>query len=149
MLVYRIALTKYAHSLVASGRAGRWNPNDTNVIYTSGSRSLACLENVVHRSQLGLTQLFNVMTIEVSEKLKKDVVQLNDLPFDWKNFHQMPFTQHLGQKWLNAGRTALLQIPSSIIPEEVNILLNPAHPDFKHIHLVSSDSFVFDARIKS
>ena len=58
MFVYRIALIKYANSLKASGRAARWNPNETEVIYTSANRSLACMENVVHRGQLGLNQVF-------------------------------------------------------------------------------------------
>jgi RES domain-containing protein len=148
MQIYRIALTKYAGSLTASSRAARWNPNDVNVIYTASSRSLACLENVVHRSQLGLTQLFSIMTIELDDKIKKDIIKLNDLPEDWREFHQMPFTQHLGEKWLSGGRTAILQVPSSIIEEETNYLINPSHPDFKYIHLVRTDAFVFDKRIK-
>lgn len=148
MLIYRIALTKYASSLKASGRAARWNPNEVNMIYTASSRSLACLENVVHRSQAGLNQLFSVMNIEVNDKIKKAVIRLNDLPPDWRDFHQMPYTQHLGQKWINAGRSAILQIPSSIIEEEVNYLINPAHADFRYVRLLRTDAFVFDRRIK-
>lgn len=148
MQVYRIALTKYAGSLIASGRAARWNPNETNVIYTSSSQSLACLENVVHRSQLGLNQLFSIMTIEVSDRIKKETIHLKYLPDDWRDFHQMPFTQHLGEKWLKDSRAAILQVPSSIIEQEVNYLINPAHPDFRYIKLMRTEGFVFDKRIK-
>jgi RES domain-containing protein len=149
MLVYRIALSKYADSLHASGRAARWNPNKVEVIYTSSSRSLACLENVVHRSQLGLNQLFSVMTIEIDDSITKETIALNNLPADWKEFHQMPFTQAIGQKWIENGKTAVLQIPSSIVAEEVNYLINSLHTDFKLIKLIKTESFIFDTRIKA
>jgi RES domain-containing protein len=135
MLVYRITLTKFADKLVASGRAARWNPNETEVIYTASSRSLACLENVVHRSQLGLNQLFSIMIIEVPDSVKKQIVKLDDLPADWRE--------------LNKAQTAILQVPSSIIEEEVNYLINPQHPDFKKIKLSKTDRFLFDLRIKA
>ena len=67
MLVFRIALTKYAKILVASGRAARWNSNDVKVIYTANSRALACLENVVHRSKLGLSANFSLMQIGIPD----------------------------------------------------------------------------------
>lgn len=149
MLVYRIALTKYADKLVASGRAARWNPNETEVIYTASSRSLACLENVVHRSQLGLNQLFSVMTIEIPDELKKDFVDHRQLPDNWREFQQMPLTQAIGEKWITDGKTAIIQVPSAIIEEEVNYLLNPQHPDFKKIKLLRTEMFVFDVRIKA
>jgi RES domain-containing protein len=149
MLVYRITLTKFANKLVASGRAARWNPNETEVIYTASSRSLACLENVVHRSYLGLNQLFSILTIEVPDTVKKGIVKFNDLPADWREFAQMPLTQSIGQNWLNKAHTAILQVPSSIIEEEVNYLINPQHPDFRKIKLLNTDRFVFDMRIKN
>lgn len=149
MLVYRITLTKFADKLVASGRAARWNPNETEVIYTASSRSLACLENVVHRSQLGLNQLFSVMTIEVPDSVRKEIVKLSDLPVDWREFAQMPLTQNIGENWLTKAQTAILQVPSSIIEEEANYLINPQHPDFKKVKLINTDKFVFDMRIKN
>jgi RES domain-containing protein len=148
MLVYRITLTKFADKLVASGRAARWNPNETEVIYTASSRSLACLENVVHRSQLGLNQLFSVMTIEVPDSVRKQIVKPDDLPANWKEFAQMPLTQNIGEEWLNKAQTAILQVPSSIIEEEANYLINPHHPDFRKIKLLRIDPFLFDVRIK-
>lgn len=149
MLVYRITLTKFADKLVASGRAARWNPNETEAIYTASSRSLACLENVVHRSQVGLNQLFSVMTIEVPDSVKKEIVKLDDMPDNWREFAQMPLTQNIGEKWIKEAQTAILQVPSSIIEEEVNYLINPQHPDFKKIKLLKVDPFLFDVRIKT
>jgi RES domain-containing protein len=148
MLVYRIALAKYSNKLMASGRAARWNPNDTEMIYTASSRSLACLENVVHRNQVGLNLLFNVMTIEVPDNIGITTIKLTDLPADWQDFNQMALTQKMGEQWLRDNKTAVLAVPSSIIEEEINYLINPRHQDFEAISLLKSGPFIFDKRIK-
>lgn len=148
MLIYRIALEKYAHKLVASGRAARWNPNDVEMIYAASSRSLACLENVVHRNQLGLSLAFSVMTIEVPDELPIISINKEQLPPGWQQYDQMLFTQQLGEKWIRERQSAILKVPSSIIEEEVNYLINPKQDDFKFINLIKIAPFVFDARIK-
>jgi RES domain-containing protein len=146
MLVYRIALAKYATALKASGRAARWNPNEAEVIYTAASRSLACLENVVHRNKAGLNDNFRVMTINIPDSIA--IQNLTDLPPDWRAFNQMPHTQQLGAQWIKDGKAAILQVPSSIIDGETNYLINPQHADFALIELIKVESFVFDVRIK-
>lgn len=148
MLVYRIALEKFSHSLKASGRAARWNSNDVQMIYVASSRALACLENVVHRNQLGLSSNFIVMTIEIPDSLVIEHIELNTLPIGWKDFNQLPLTQEIGNEWVRSKRTAVLKIPSSIINLEYNYLINPLHPDFTKIHLKNRESFMFDERIK-
>ncbi|MBC8986374.1 RES family NAD+ phosphorylase [Pedobacter sp. N36a] len=148
MQVFRICLSNYAGSLFASGRAARWNPNDVSIIYTAESRSLACLENVVHRSQLGLNSAFQVMTIEIPDDLPIASIPLKSLPQNWFSFENMSYTQELGGNWARKEKTALLKVPSSIISAESNFLLNPNHTDFKFIKLLKSEPFVFDRRIK-
>jgi RES domain-containing protein len=148
MLVYRITQTKYAGKLITSGRAARWNPNDIGMIYTASSRSLACLENTVHRSQAGLSQLFSIMTIEIPDHIKTKTVRLNDLPANWTDYNEMSFTQHIGQAWIRENESVILQVPSSIIDEEVNYLLNPDHRDFEQIKVIKIQPFVFDKRLK-
>ncbi|WP_184546668.1 RES family NAD+ phosphorylase [Mucilaginibacter sp. FT3.2] len=148
MLIYRIALEKYAHKLVASGRAARWNPNDVEMIYTASSRSLACLENVVHRNQVGLNLAFSVMTIGVPDTLPIISIKKEDLPPNWQQYDRMLFTQQMGEKWIREKASVLLAVPSSIIEEEINYLINPKHDDFKSITLVKTEPFVFDKRIK-
>jgi RES domain-containing protein len=133
---------------MASGRAARWNPNDTEMIYTASTRSLACLENVVHRNQVGLNLLFNVMIIEVPDTIGITTFKLTDLPADWHDFNQMALTQKMGEQWLRDNKTAVLAVPSSIIEEEVNYLINPKHDHFKAISLLKSEPFIFDKRIK-
>jgi RES domain-containing protein len=148
MLVYRICLAKYSLSLRASGRAARWNPNDVEIIYTAGSRSLACLENVVHRNQIGLNMAFKVMTIDIPDDLLILSITKKDLVEHWSDFQNIPLTQHLGAEWITLGKSPVCRVPSSIIEGEFNYLLNPNHPKFKLINLVKSEPFVFDKRIK-
>jgi RES domain-containing protein len=149
MLVYRITLTNFAGSLTASGRAARWNLNDVDMIYTASSRSLACLENVVHRSQAGLNLPFSVITINIPDNIALKTIAKNSLPANWAAFEQVAKTQALGNNWLKANESAVLAVPSSIIDEEVNYLLNPAHADLKKIRIVKIQPFVFDSRIKN
>ncbi|MES2417027.1 MAG: RES family NAD+ phosphorylase [Bacteroidota bacterium] len=149
MLVFRIILTKYATGLHASGRAVRWNYNDVKMIYTSGSQSLSCLENIVHRSKLGLSANFSVLSIAIADDIPISKIELNELPKNWSAFENMYLTQHIGNKWIEECATAVLSVPSSIVYEEYNYLINPNHPDFSRIKLVKTEPFLFDERIKS
>lgn len=149
MQVFRIALAKYAQKLVASGRAARWNPNDIEVLYTAGSRSLACLENVVHRNQIGLNQAFRVMTIEIPDDLFIAVADVKKLGAEWTDYNKIPNTQKIGEKWVEEEKSAILKVPSSIIMAEFNYLINPKHKDFKYVKLLKTEPFIFDPRIKS
>lgn len=149
MLVYRIVLAKFANKLRGSGRAARWNPNDIKVIYTASSGSLACLENVVNRDQLGLNQVFSVMTIDCPDDLAITTIRLDDLPVNWSDYYQMAKTQKIGEDWFKENKTPILSVPSSIINDEVNYLLNPKHADFNKIKLINIQPFTFDKRIKA
>ena len=148
MLVYRIVLAKYASGLSASGRAARWNPNEVKMIYTASSRSLACLENVVHRNHIGLRDNFNVLTIDCPGRIKITTINLADLPANWTDFDQMHVTQQIGERWIRQNRSAILQVPSSIVEGESNYLLNPEHDDFKQISIIANQPFSFDKRLR-
>ena len=149
MQVFRISLAKYATRLVSSGKAARWNPNEVEVIYTAGSRSLACLENIVHRNQIGLNNAFRVMTIEIPDDIHIITADLKKLPADWIDFQNIPITQKIGEDWIKSCKSAVLKVSSAIIIGEYNYLINPHHNDFKCIKLLKSEPFVFDRRIKS
>ncbi len=148
MFVYRICLAKYATVLKASCRAARWNSNDIEIIYTSSTRALACLENIVHRSQKGLNQSFKILTIEIPDSIVADSASIDELPDNWREYWNMHITRNLGDNWAEKGQSVLLKVPSSIIADEHNYLINPKHKDFKKIKLAKVDDFVFDDRIK-
>ena len=148
MEIYRITLAKWANNLVASGNAARWNSNGMRVIYAAQNRSLACLENVVHRTSLGLNKDFKVMIISVPDSLEVEIVQHTMLPVQWAKSARCPLCRHFGDEWLKSQRTAILKVPSALVKYEYNYLLNPLHPDFSHIQLIRTEPFEFDNRIK-
>ncbi len=148
MEVYRITLAKWANSLVASGRAARWNTADRFVIYTASSRALACLENVVHRTGRGLQADFRTICIDIPDTLPIETIALESLPADWDDYEQYTYCQQLGDAWLISRKSAILQVPSAIVPAEHNYLLNPQHPDFAFIQISQVEPFRFDSRIK-
>ena len=148
MRVFRISLAIYSTKLLASGNPARWNSKDIKIIYTAESRVLACLENIVHRNSKGLQKNFRIMEIDVPDKIKIEKIQETDLIADWKNFDNMPYTQQIGDNWINNSKTAVLQVPSVIVTGDFNYLINPAHKDFSSIKLLSVIPFEFDSRIK-
>ena len=146
MTVFRITTEKWSNSLTASGYPARWNAKGSFVIYTAESRSLACLENLVHRSGEGNNRLYKIMVIEIPSNLKIEELDKASLKKDWHTIDNYPYCQALGAKWLNALTSAVLKVPSVVIKMEHNYLLNPNHPDFKKIILLTKEQFDFDSR---
>lgn len=151
MQVYQICLTKYANSLFASGRGNRWNSAGNLVIYAAANQSLACLQNVVHRSGEGLNGSFAVMVIEVGEDVGAEAILITDLPDEWRRRRMYPYCRKLGDAWYERGGTAVLKVPSTIVPGDSVYLLNARHPDMLSgkIRLLRTEPFRFDPRIKS
>lgn len=148
MTVYRITLKRWASSLQGSGYAGRWNSAGLRVIYTAENRSLACLENLAHRSGEGLSSIFSLATIHIPEQAKVTRVPTNSLPEDWFQAQGYAGCQRIGDAWLNQVDTLLLQVPSSLMPDETNMLINPLHKHFAGVKIRSITPFRFDPRLK-
>jgi RES domain-containing protein len=148
---YRICLAKYADKLFASGYSNRWNSKGNLVIYAAENRSLACLENVVHRGGEGLNGQYTVIIIEISEEVKIEEIPLEGLPSDWHRKASYPACQLLGDAWYNKGASAVLEVPSSIVPKESVYVINTRHQDFLQgkIRLLDKEPFRFDPRIKA
>lgn len=146
MIVFRITNEKWSKALSASGYAARWSTRGNFVIYTAESRSLACLENLVHRSGEGNNALYKVMVINIPDKLAVTAIDVNTLKKDWQSFDNYAYCQAIGNKWLNEMKTPILKVPSVIIKKESNCLINPQHPDFTKIKLIATEDFDFDQR---
>lgn len=145
---YRITTKKWATTLQASGFASRWNSSGKFVIYSAENRSLACLENLVHRNGFGLTSDFCVVTILIPDDITTLQITSNQLPKNWDDLSEVGhlICRDFGDKWLDSQTAAVLIVPSVIIKNEQNILLNPNHQDFKKIKIVATDNFLFDER---
>lgn len=152
MQVFRIARADRRYDLSGYGAflvGGRWNLPGVSLLYTSESRSLAMLEVVVHLPVGDLPADMYLLTLEVPEALSREEMTLADLPADWQRLTQPLPTALLGHAWLQAGRTLALRVPSVLVPQEHNLLLNPAHPEFAQVRLAAEpELFRFDERLR-
>ncbi len=124
---------------------GRWNSAGVALVYGSQHKSLAALELLVHFNPITPNR-FKVFHFQFPDSLI-ETVSLRSLPKDWRQEPPPPSAQHFGNIWARGLSSAVLAIPSVIIPEEVNYLLNPAHPDFKKITIGKPEEFSFDSRL--
>lgn len=146
---WRIVREKHAATaFTGEGAAlagGRWNSRGVRVVYTSASTSLAALETLVHLNPL-MRFKYLVFRIEFEESLV-EAVTFPTLPADWRDEPPPPSTKHFGDLWVKQRRSAVLELPSSIIPGESNYLLNTSHPDFTTITIGKPEPFAFDHRL--
>jgi len=124
---------------------GRWNSRGRLAVYTSGTLSLATLETLVHLNP-PITRPYLVYPLEFDAKLvhRPDPASL---PSGWSSSPVPPITQRVGDQWLEKMISVVLAVPSAIIPQETNYILNPAHRDFRKIRIMKPDRFVFDSRL--
>lgn len=150
--VYRISKRKYREQLL-SGEGGmyadgRWTSRGRRVVYTAGSISLAILEFTVHYKRRGWVPASVLGRLDIPDDVEVGAISMDRLPDDWRNPKQPPKAlREIGDDWLRQGRAAVLKVPSAIVPEEDNFLLNPAHADFRFITTHSVTDFIFDGRM--
>jgi len=149
MEVFRISAEKYATQLTSSGSANRWNKRKQFVIYTGSSRSLSSLELVVHRASIQPTIAYKVMIIYIpdDEALYQQIAR-KDLPQNWRSISAYPYLQEIGSTWYEEKQSLILKIPSAIIPQEYNYIINTTHPDFNTtIQLIDVEDYFWDSRL--
>jgi RES domain-containing protein len=147
--VWRICSRRYQRFDGEGARlyGGRWNHAGTSVVYTSASLALAALELFVHVDVDLLPNDLVAIAVEVTERLAVETVKASSLPKNWRRYPAAESLRDIGTTWAAKGSTAILAVPSAIIPEERNYLLNPAHREFKRIRLRKPISFHFDPRM--
>lgn len=149
MTLWRLTKARYARTAFDGEGArlygGRWNSPGRAVVYLAGSLALAVLEILVHvKSQ---RELSGYVKIRV-EAPKDSVSDVDTLPPNWQQGRAPDETRAIGDAWLAEGETLLLRVPSVIIPEEHNYLLNPLHPRFSEITFSEAAPFSFDSRLR-
>lgn len=147
---YRIVSPKWAHDAFSGEGArlngGRWNSPGKALVYVGGSRSLAALEMLVHLTS-PLSRKLAYCMIEV--KIPQDMIAtypLSALPKNWKKSPVTKITQEIGDDWIDAGSNLAITIPSTLIQQETNLLINPRHPDIEKIVIGKPMEFSFDER---
>ncbi len=149
MLVYNIRKEKYAYNLTASGIPNRWNRQNEYVIYTGSSRALSILELVVHRASILPDTSYKILTIELNVS-DKDIfiIDRRDLPLTWKSIHAYSQLQSIGSKWYKNASQLVLRVPSVIIPQEYNYVLNTMHHDYRRkVKIEDVEDFDWDNRL--
>ena len=124
---------------------GRWNSPGTPVVYTSASLALALVETLVHLPA-GLLPAYTAVPIEFDDAMVL-VLDDADLPPDWMSPRPPASTKALGDAWIAAATTALLRVPSVVVPTEHNYLLNPAHANARLVRRGPPMPFPFDPRL--
>jgi RES domain-containing protein len=125
---------------------GRWNHPGVAVVYTAESIALAVLEFFVHLDAPDSPDLV-VVGAEVPGDLQIRQVDRDSLPPDWHRTPAPASLATLGTAWVQEGATAVLAVPSSIVPRETNYLLNPTHADFARIRIGKPEPFSLDPRM--
>lgn len=150
--IWRLVKTRYADRPLDGEGArrfgGRWNARGTSMVYLGGSLSLAALEIFVHLSSADDCLSFVAIPIHVpGSSVAIDALEEVQLPHDWRAEPPPDGCKRLGSEWALAGRAALLRVPSVIVLEEHNYLLNPAHPDTAKLQVGKARPFGFDQRM--
>ena len=147
MHLYRLARRKYAQSLDGQGAAlygGRWNSVGHPVVYTAEHRSLAVLEYRVN-NPLPLEDLL-IITLEVPEDSQQSI-SLEELPSDWARYAYENLCAPLGDEWLSKQETLMLRVPSAVVAQEHNVLINPLHPAMGQVKVIDDSPFMIDQRM--
>jgi RES domain-containing protein len=127
---------------------GRWNSPGIAIVYTAGSVSLATLELLVHLDNTSVLPSFSICPVDFDDSLV-ELLDLATLPRDW---HQSPpptSLQTIGDDWISRGSSVVLRMPSAVIENENNYLINPAHTDIKKLVIGSMQAFKLDSRLKT
>jgi RES domain-containing protein len=116
------------------------------MMYCGATASLCALELLAHSAMLPTDMI--VVQARVPKNLPMQTIEESDLPPNWSSPTPSKKTQDVGTDWVRSGVTAVLSVPSVIIPSERDYLLNPAHPDFARIRFFPPRSFRFDRRLR-
>lgn len=124
---------------------GRWNPHGLPATYLSATRSLAALEVLVHQAEHLPAGRFLFFEVRFPEHFVT-TISPTDLEADWRNYPPRNSTVSVGGNWLKARSSPVLRVPSIMIPEESNYLLNPEHPRAEEVETGNPRPFTFDPR---
>jgi RES domain-containing protein len=150
LILYRFVQPNYATRELAFagkgglGYAGRWNNAGALIVYTSTTLSLAVLEIFVHTRQ-PVPSSWPLFVADVPDAL---IERLSPIPQNWDTHPPSASSREAGNKWLQSKVSVGLLVPSVIIPQEANCLLNPVHPDFSLDWVDGPFDFPLDSRLQ-
>ena len=149
--VWRICARRHAKRAFSGEGArlygGRWNPSGVAVVYTASTLSLAVLESFVNLEPSDMPPDLVSLSATIPSGVKVEVLSAERLPSKWRRYPAPEALQEIGAAWAAKRRTAVLAVPSAVVPHESNYLLNPEHPQFARIQVGQPEAFHFDPRM--
>ncbi len=148
MILWRISNYADLSGLGGLRAAARWHSAGAPIVYTASSPASALLEVLVHlelHDPLDMPSHYQLLKLDVPDSVSISAIDERSLDANWRT--NVFATRAMGDKWLRAQSSALLAVPSAIVPDTNNTLLNPQHRDTKKIKIVGHGSFPFDFRL--
>ena len=125
---------------------GRWKSQGVRVVYTSPSLALAAVETFVHlEPNLQPDDLVSIEA-ELPNDISTERLNLKSLPRKWYELRDESL-RTFGDRWIRAGETIAVHVPSAAIHGEWNVLLNPKYSDFRKLQIEKAKPFEFDLRM--
>jgi RES domain-containing protein len=149
--LWRVVKRKHA-ATAFDGKAaqrfgGRWNSPGRRAVYASATKSLAVLEVLVHLDVGRPLPHLVAFSFDIDDEIV-DRLAATPLPRHWRTPRGLLATQAIGDEWLASGHALALAVPSVIVPDESNYVLNPAHPGFGHLKFGLPVPFILDPRLR-
>lgn len=145
--VYRVVRASRAQDALSGEGArlygGRWNPPGSPVVYASESRALAVLETFVHLTMEARTMQFLLYEIRLPKRPRLQHRGTPSAPRPWSS----RTCREAGRAWLEAGKELALVVPSVIVPQEKNFVLNVRHSQFDRMQIGKPQPFSLDERL--
>ena len=116
------------------------------MVYASETRALASLlEFYVHLSRPVILPGLCVVSIEIPDTVTRKEITVADLPGGWRAYPAPPELATIGAEWVSSGESLLLRVPSTVMPPECNVLINPAHLEMKNVHILEIEKYVLES----
>jgi RES domain-containing protein len=150
MKLFRIAKEQHAGDLSGMGArlyGGRWNHKGVAVVYASESRALAALEYLVHVPMSSIPRDLEMMELVIPKRIIPENIDPAGLPPKWRKYPPPQSLATLGSNWVHSNRSLLLRVPSAVVENEFNVLINPKYEDLKRIRTIGPVRFEFDSRL--
>ena len=148
MIVYRITNSQYKDDISGGGarvKGARWNLRGSSMLYTAENISLSTLELLVHIGFNDIQNFYHLLTIFIPDDAAIKVINADKLKTNWQEDED--YTAFMGTDFIHNNQNLVLKVPSAIITEEHNYLVNPDHADFKKVKIKRSKQFIFDKRL--
>ena len=148
MIAYRICNSLYKDDVSGTGSkltGGRWNSVGIPVLYLSEHVSLSVLEMLINNQFKDFAISLSLLIISLPEKIEIAEIKVDKLKDLWQE--DFSYTRFMGNEFIKTANTLVLKVPSAVISEENNYLINPLHADFKKIKILKTKSFRTDKRL--